>query len=41
MIGVLIVTHGNFGKELLKSAELIIGEQKNVKTLSLNHGDNF
>ncbi len=40
MIGVLIVTHGNFGKELLKSAELIIGEQKNVKTLSLNHGDN-
>lgn len=39
MIGVLIVTHGNFGEELLKSAELIIGKQENVKTLSLNHGD--
>ena len=40
MIGILIVTHGNFGTELLKSAELIIGKQDNVKTLGLNHGDN-
>lgn len=39
MIGILIVTHGNFGLELLKSAELIIGKQENVETLSLNHGD--
>ncbi len=39
MAGILIVTHGNFGLELLKSAELIIGKQENVKTLSLNHGD--
>lgn len=35
-----MVTHGNFGTELLKSAELIIGKQENVKTLGLNHGDN-
>lgn len=41
MIGVLIVTHGNFGAELLNSAELIIGKQENVETLSLNHGDNI
>lgn len=41
MIGILIVTHGNFGLELLKSAELIIGKQENVKTISFNHGDNF
>lgn len=40
MIGVLIVTHGNFGKELLKSAELIIGEQENVEAIGFNHGDN-
>lgn len=40
MIGILVVTHGNFGTELLKSAELIIGKQENVKTLGLNHGDN-
>ncbi len=26
MIGILIVTHGKFGQELLESAELIIGE---------------
>lgn len=39
MIGILIVTHGNFGTELLKSAELIIGKQENVETLGLNHGD--
>lgn len=41
MIGVLIVTHGNFGKELLKSTELIIGKQENVETLGLNHGDSI
>ncbi len=39
MVGILIVTHGNFGTELLKSAELIIGKQENVETLGLNHGD--
>lgn len=41
MIGILIVTHGNLGRELLKSAELIMGEQVNVKTLGLNHGDDI
>ncbi|MDI3480673.1 MAG: mannose system component [Tepidanaerobacteraceae bacterium] len=39
MIGVLIVTHGDFGKELLKSAELIVGKQSHVMTLGLFHGD--
>ncbi len=41
MIGILIVTHGNFGLELLKSAELIIGKQENVETISFNQGDNI
>lgn len=41
MIGILIVTHGKFGHELLKSAELIIGQQKNVLTLGLEHGDSI
>lgn len=40
MIGVLIVTHGNFSTEIVKSVELIMGEQQKVKTLTLNHGDN-
>lgn len=33
--GILIVTHGNFGEELIKSAEMIVGAQQNVKALSL------
>jgi PTS system mannose-specific IIA component len=41
MIGILIVTHGDFGRELLKSAELIVGKQEKVKTLSLKRGDNI
>jgi PTS system mannose-specific IIA component len=41
MIGIVIVTHGKFGLEILKSAELIVGKQTNVKTLSLEYGDNI
>lgn len=39
LIGILIVTHGEFGKELLKSSELILGKQENVLCLGLNEGD--
>lgn len=39
MVGILIVTHGLFGAELIKSVELIIGKQKNISYLSLAHGD--
>lgn len=35
MQSLLIMTHGNFGKALLESAELIVGEQKNVGTMSV------
>ncbi|RKL63642.1 PTS mannose transporter subunit IIAB [Thermoanaerobacteraceae bacterium SP2] len=41
MIGILIVTHGEFGKELLRSAELIVGKQEKVLCLGLNHGDDI
>lgn len=41
MIGVLIISHGNFSTELLKSAELIIGKQENVSTLNLNADDDI
>ncbi|SHH76114.1 PTS sugar transporter subunit IIA [Sporanaerobacter acetigenes] len=40
MVGVLIVTHGKLSVELLKSAELIVGKQEYVNTLTLNYGDN-
>ncbi len=38
MIGLLIVTHGNFGLELLRSAELIVGKQNQVIALGLMSG---
>ncbi|EDS72464.1 PTS sugar transporter subunit IIA [Anaerofustis stercorihominis] len=41
MIGILLVTHGNAGKELIKSSELIIGHQQKIDSLSLNHGDDI
>lgn len=36
---VLIVTHGDFGKKLLESVQMIMGEQEDVVTLALNLGD--
>ncbi|MDR3135613.1 MAG: PTS sugar transporter subunit IIA [Deltaproteobacteria bacterium] len=36
MIGIVIVTHGQFAAELLKSAEMIVGSQKNCQTVSVD-----
>jgi len=36
MIGVLIITHGNLGRELLNAAELIKGELKSVIPISID-----
>lgn len=41
MINILLVTHGNFGKELLKSSELIIGSVENAESISFQQGDSF
>lgn len=41
MINILIVTHGNFGKELLKSSELIIGPVEDAESISFQQGDSF
>jgi mannose PTS system EIIA component len=35
----LIITHGMFGKELLKSVEMIMGEQEDVNALGLSLGE--
>jgi mannose PTS system EIIA component len=35
MISVLIITHGAFGREILKTAETIVGRQESVFTLEL------
>ncbi|WP_210436483.1 PTS sugar transporter subunit IIA [Paenibacillus senegalensis] len=39
VIGLLLVTHGNFGAELLRSAELIVGPFEQAEALTLQHGD--
>lgn len=39
MIGILIVTHGNFGAELIQSAEIIMGKQSSYEYLCLKHND--
>lgn len=41
MIGILVVAHGDLSKEIVKSAELIIGPQDNYKALGLKYGDNI
>lgn len=34
-LNIVIGTHGRFGEELVKSAEMIVGKMENVKTVSL------
>lgn len=41
MINILLVTHGNYGKELLKSSELIIGQIEHAESISFNQGESF
>jgi mannose PTS system EIIA component len=41
MIGICIVTHGELAHGLKDSCELIIGEQHQLYTLGLRHGDDF
>lgn len=41
MIGILLITHGNLGREFIKSSELIIGKQSGVSALGLFHGDSI
>ena len=39
MIGAVIVTHGNLGDEIIKSAEMIIGAQEKLKSVAIRHED--
>ncbi|WP_326909440.1 PTS sugar transporter subunit IIA [Sedimentibacter sp. MB31-C6] len=41
MINILLVTHGDFGKELLKSSELIIGTVEDAESISFHRGESF
>ena len=39
MISVIIGTHGMFSEEILKSAEMIFGNQENVGTVTFKPGE--
>ena len=39
MFGIIVGTHGIFAQELLKSCEMICGEQKNVRAVTLVPGE--
>lgn len=41
MIAVLLLTHEDFGKAMLESAELVLGSIEQVKTLGLHRGDDI
>ncbi|MBZ4671810.1 PTS sugar transporter subunit IIA [Deferribacterales bacterium Es71-Z0220] len=41
MIGIIILTHGSLGVELLKTAEMIIGKQDKVDILSVQSGSSL
>ena len=40
-MSIVIVTHGDFGRALLKSVEFILGKQKNVFTIGIKQDDNI
>ncbi|NIM03253.1 hypothetical protein GTN66_03765 [bacterium] len=39
MVGFIIITHGDFGRQLVKAAQIILGEQKEIWALSLHEDD--
>jgi len=39
MIGALVVTHGNLGRELLAAAEMIVGEISHIQSVSVGWHD--
>lgn len=41
MVGILVVTHGNFSEAIIKSMELVFGHQEKLEALTLNYGDDI
>ncbi len=39
MIGLIVITHGDFGRQLIRAAQVILGEQKEIWALSLHEKD--
>lgn len=41
MIGVIVISHGNFSEEIIKSCEIISGPAEKIIALTLNRNDNI
>ena len=41
MINILVMSHGEYAEGICKSAEMIIGEQENLKTVIFNPGESL
>ena len=41
MIGICVISHGNFASGIKDSCELILGEQSSFITIGLRDGDDF
>ena len=41
MIGIIVMTHGSFSEEIIKSCELIAGPAERTAALKLNRNDNI
>jgi len=41
MIGIILVTHGSFGEELVNTAEMIVGKQDCVETIAMQYGSSL
>lgn len=40
MVGILIITHADIGKELIKASQMILGAQENVEYISIEANTN-
>jgi PTS system mannose-specific IIA component len=41
MIGILVVTHGKLGRELINTVEMIVGSQKQMASVEIHHKDDM
>ena len=41
MIGILVVTHGKLGRELINAVEMIVGSQKQMASVEIQHQDDM
>ncbi|WP_141430559.1 PTS sugar transporter subunit IIA [Bacillus sp. 03113] len=39
MIALIVATHGEFSREIVKSAEMIFGKQENISSITFNPGE--